>query len=151
MPISNPEIPIINVGKYRGTPIEQLPNSYLRWMLGQRFPKEWLEIAKRKVDASPYSDDPMMVSRHALDQFSIRFLNHWQSYKNLALSEKYDGMATYLAKLARNAWVFGEDVSKNRHQDDGIVKKHRVFHEELLFVFNQNPDFPEYVELITVM
>lgn len=143
------QIPRINVGKYKGTLIDQLPTSYLRWMLGQDFPKEWLEIAKKKVESSPFSNEPLSVSRHAIDRFSMRFLSMWELHRSNAqvTQKEYDGIATFLVKLGEEAWVKGQDVSKNRHQDDGIVKQWRG----IKFVFNQNEKFPEYRELITVM
>lgn len=142
-------IPRINVGKYKGTPIDQLPVSYCRWMLGQDFPREWLEIAKAKVEASPTYNEPLNVSRHAIDRFSLRFLRLWNEHKQVfhGKQEEADGMATFLVKLAEEAWQNGSDVSKNRHQDDGIVKLHRG----IKFVFNQSQEFPDYRELITVM
>lgn len=139
-------IPRINVGKYAGTPIDQLPVSYCRWMLGQDFPLEWLQIAKAKVEASPMHSEPLTVSRHALDRFSLRFLKTWTTYKYTQKGE-YDGIATFLVKQATEAWEKGEDVSKNRHQDDGIVKRYKG----IKYVFNQSETFPEYRELITVM
>lgn len=136
----------MQVGKYQGVPIDQLPASYCRWLLSQDFPVEILEIAKAKVDASPTYSEPLAVSRHALDRFSLRFLHKWFEYKG-TMRTGYDGMATFLVKLATEAWEQGKDVSKNRHQDDGIVKQHKG----ILFVFNQSKQFPEYKELITVM
>lgn len=144
-------IPVITVGKYAGTPIDQLPVSYCRWMLGQDFPKEWLDVAKRKVEASPYSSEPLTVSRHALDRYSMRFIKRWQGYIkafHVKQTEKTpDGLATFVVKQAERAWNEGKDVSKNRHQDDGIVREF----EGIKYVFSQSKIFPEYRELITVM
>ena len=140
-------IPRINVGKYAGTPIDQLPVSYCRWMLSQDFPLEWLEIAKKKVDASPMHNEPLAVSRHAIDRFSVRFLKHWTAHKVSRGTKEYDGIATFLVKQATEAWEKGTDVSKNRHQDDGIVKRYNG----IKYVFNQSKAYPEYKELITVM
>lgn len=140
-------IPRITVGKYAGTPIDQLPVSYCRWMLSQDFPPEWLEIARRKVEASPMYNEPLSVSRHAIDRFSVRFLKYWTEYKVSCGTHEYDGIATFFVKLATEAWEKGEDISKNRHQDDGIVKRYKG----IKFVFNQSKVFPEYRELITVM
>lgn len=139
-------IPKINVGRYAGTPIDQLPNSYLRWMLGQDFPKEWLEVAKRKLDASPYSDEYLTVSRHAYDQFSLRFLDMFVAYLHTP-QVKHDGIGTFLVKQAQEAWDNGQDVSKRRHRDDGTVKLLRG----IKWVFGTNAAFPDYKELITVM
>ena len=143
------EIPVINVGKYKGTPIDQLPTSYLRWMLGQDFPPEWLAIAKAKVESSPFSNEPLAVSRHAIDRFSLRFLSLWELHRSNAEVTHIEayGIATFLVKLGEEAWSKGQDVSKNRHQDDGIVKQWRG----VKFVFNQSAQFPDYRELITVM
>lgn len=139
-------MPTINVGRYAGTPIDQLPNSYLRWMLTQKFPKEWLDVAKRKLDASPYSAEYLTISRHAYDQFSLRFLDMWQAYLGTE-QKKHDGIGTFLVKQAEEAWKEGQDVSKRRHQDDGTVKLWRG----VKWVFAVSEQFPDYRELITVM
>ena len=143
--------PCIDVGKYAGTPIDQLPVSYCRWMMGQDFPLEWLEIARNKVAASPMNNEHLTVSRHALDRYSKRFISRWirhlDTFHGKQARESADGMATFVVKQATEAWEKGRDVSKNRHQDDGIVKEYKG----IKYVFNQSKQFPEYRELITVM
>lgn len=141
-------VPKITVGRYAGTPIDQLPNSYLRWMLNQKFPKEWLDIARRKLKQSPYHNEYLTISRHAYDQFSLRFIERWQRYMaDPATGVNPDGIGTFVTKLAENAWREGRDVSKRRHQDDGVVKEW----EGIRWVFGVSPTFPDYKELITVM
>lgn len=138
-------IPVINVGRYAGTPIDQLPNSYLRWMLTQDFPKLWLDCAKDKLSQSVYNDLYMHVSRHAIDMFSKRFLHVW-----LPEARKGDdgkGLATFMALMAQEAWESGADVSKRRHSDDGIVKEWNG----IKWVFNVNERYPDYKDVITVM
>ena len=136
----------MTVGKFAGVPVAQLPVSYCRWILGQDFDKEIMEVAKLKVDASPISNEPLNVSRHAIDRFSLRFIDHWNGH--LASSqEKHDGISTFLVKMAEEAWEDGEDISKNRHKEDGIVKKHKG----IKYVFIQSKEFPDYKELVTVM
>lgn len=138
--------PVITVGRYAGTPIDQLPNSYLRWMLTQNFPKIWLEAAEKKLMQSDYNDLHLHVSRHALDMFSKRFIHIWT--KNEARKgDDCMGIASYVAWLANEAWEKGEDISKRRHQDDGIVRELNG----IRFVFVVNPNFPEYKSVITVM
>lgn len=136
----NGKVPKITVGKYAGTPIDQLPNGYLRWMLTQDFPKAWLDIVKEKLKESPYSDEYISISRHTYDQFSLRFLSVWQS------EGQEMGLGTFIAKRAQEAWISGEDVSKRRHQDDGICKLWRG----IVWVFNTSPHFPDYKDVITV-
>ena len=131
----------MTVGRYAGTPIDQLPNSYLRWMITQDFPKEWLDVAHRKLKDSPYSNEYLSISRHAYDQFSLRFLAVW------ANEGQEMGIGTFLVKRAEEAWKHGEDVSKRRHQDDGIVKLWRG----IKWVFAVSPRFKDYKDLITVM
>lgn len=138
-------VPIINVGRYAGTPIEQLPNSYLRWMVGQDFPEEWVELALKKLAASSYDDSYLSLSRHAIDMYSKRFLYRWLPGE--ARRKDGDGIATFLVKQAERAWNEGLDVSKHRHQDDGIVKAL----DGVLYVFHVSEKFPDYKELITVM
>ena len=135
------------VGKYAGKPIDQLPISYLRWMLMQDFPKELLDAAKRKVDASHYSNEYVSVSRHAVDMFSLRFLDRWTRFNAPLHSTKQLGIGTYIARLAQAAWDEGKDVSKHRHQDDGIVKEL----DGIKFVFATSEHFPDYKDVVTVM
>lgn len=142
---SRETVPTINVGRYAGTPIDKLPNSYLRWMVGQDFPKEWLEVARAKLEKSDYNDTYLTLSRHAIDMYSKRFLARW--VKSEGGNGEGDGLATFLVKQAELAWKNGTDVSKHRHQDDGIVREW----EGVRFVFNVNKNFPDYKELITVM
>lgn len=59
---------------------------------------------------------------------------------------KHDGIGSFIAKLALEAWSEGVDVSKRRHADDGTVKLHRG----IKWVFNVSPVFPDYKDLITV-
>ena len=138
--------PIITVGRYAGTPIDQLPNSYLRWMISQDFSQEWLEIARKKLEESEYHDLYLNVSRHAIDMFSKRFLSLWAQSES-EKGEEAVGLASFIADLAQKAWDNGEDISKNRHKDDGIVKEF----EGIKWVFNINPKYPDYKDIITVM
>lgn len=138
--------PIINVGRYKGKRVDTLPNSYLRWLITQRFPKEVLEAANRKLKSSDYFDHYLSVSRHAIDMYSKRFLFRWIKKENIRGKEG-DGLATHVAKEAEIAWKEGLDVSKNRHKDDGIIKQH----DGILWVFQTSPEFPDYKDVITVM
>ena len=143
----NPETPIpkIDVGKYAGTPVDQLPNSYLRWMITQDFPKALLDVAHRKLKESDYNDLHINISRHAIDMFSKRFWHLWADSKDTFPPD--EGLATFVAKLAQEAWEKGDDVSKHRHSKDGVVKKY----QGICFVFGINPNFPEYRDVTTVM
>lgn len=136
--------PVMNVGRYAGTPIDKLPNSYLRWMMMQDFPKLWKDAAKRKLDASQHNDIYLSVSRHTLDMFSKRFLHLWLPQ---ARSKEGDGIATFVAKLAQEAWEKGEDTSLHRHQDDGL----RRDWQGLRWVFQVAEGYPDLKEVITVM
>jgi len=138
--------PVITVGKYAGVPMDKLPLSYLRWLITQDFPKSWVEFAIKKLEASDYSDIYLNVSRHAIDMFSKRFIALWAKEEGHKGDEAI-GIATFIATLAQRAWEHGEDVSKHRHQDDGIVKEY----EGIKWVFNVNPNFPDYKDVITVM
>ena len=138
------EIPKITVGKYAGCRIDQLPNGYLRWMITQDFPKLWLDIAREKLASSPYSNDYIAVSRHAVDQFSFRFIERWINSEG-SRGETGVGLGTFIAKEAERAWQEGEHVSKNRHKDDGVARKL----DGIVWVFSQNPNFPDYRDVIT--
>jgi hypothetical protein len=116
-------------------------------MLMQNFPQEWIDLARAKVEASPIHNEKMWVSRHALDRFSIRFLKDWTEHKFKYPNHEYDGIATFVVKQAREAWEHGEDISRKRYKDDGIVK----LHKGIKYVFNQSERLPGYLELITVM
>lgn len=134
---------VMSVGKYAGKPVDQLPLSYCRWIISQKFDKNILYAAKKKVDASIYAKTEINVSRHAVDMFSIRFIDRW-----INNPDKHKiGIGTFLANIASEAWKYGQDVSKNRHEDDGIVK----LYQDIKFVFTLNDTFPDYKELVTVM
>lgn len=138
------ESPKMKVGRYAGKRVDTLPNSYLRWVVMQDFEPEILEAAQKKLSQSAYDNTYLSVSRHALDMFSIRFINRWlksESYKNKM------GLATFVTKFAEAAWTLGEDVSKNRHPDDGVVKEY----DGIRFVFAVSEMFPDYKDVITIM
>ena len=135
------KIPVMHVGRYAGTPVDQLPNSYLRWIIAQDFPKDILECAKRKIASSDYNNEFIHVTRHALDMFSRRFLHLWGD------DQRDVGIATFVAKLAQVAWNDGSDVSKHRHANDGVVK----LLGDIKWVFGVNQQFPDYKEVITIM
>lgn len=137
--------PIMFTGKYKGIRLDQIPNSYLRWMLTQDFPTEFMDAAKKKINASIYDSSELHLSRHAIDVFSKRFITIWLESE----SEKGDdgeGLATFMTRLAERAWLQGRDVSKNRHEDDGIIKE--LF--GLRWVFARNSALPDYKDVITV-
>lgn len=139
-------MPKMEVGRYAGVAIDKLPNGYLRWVIGQDFSKDILEAAKEKLAGSDYNTLYLNVSRHAIDMFSKRFLFKWLQSENLK-GDAGDGLATFVTKMAQEAWEKGEDRSKHRHQDDGVVKDWRG----VQFVFGVNENFPDYKEVITVM
>lgn len=139
---------IMPVGRYEGKRVETLPHSYLRWIVTQDFTKEILDCAKKQLSESTYSDLDVNVSRHAMDMFSKRFLFKWVSSTVTTGSAKdCDGIATYVAKLAQEAWEKGVDVSKDRHADDGVMK----LYSGIKWVFGTSKNFPEYIDVITVM
>lgn len=135
----------MEVGRYAGKPVDQLPNSYLRWLCSQDFPKDILETAHKKLEESDYNDFYLNISRHAIDMFSKRFVGQWITSEGS--KSDGDGLATYMVKEAQEAWDKGTDTSKHRHQDDGIVKDFKG----KKWVFNLNPNFPDYKDVITVM
>lgn len=140
-------IPKMIVGKYAGTPVRQLPSSYLRWMLTQDFPADIMNAAKEKLEESDdYNDLFLNVSRHALDMFSKRFLHKWMMSEGHK-GEDAVGLATFIATLAQEAWNKGKDISKHRHQNDGVIREW----EGIRWVYGINPNYPDYKEIITVM
>lgn len=139
------KVPVIQVGRYAGRPVDHLPNSYLRWLITQDFPKDILEAALRKLNKSDYGDLYLSVSRHAIDMFSKRFLELWTSSEGQ--KDDGEGLATFIAKMADVAWKEGSDISKKRHKDDGIIKDYLG----IQWVFNVNTNYPDYKDVITVM
>jgi len=139
-----PQVPIMRVGKYAGTPVDQLPNSYLRWVICQDFPKDIVECAKRKIEQSAFNNSKMGVSRHAIDMFSLRFLDVWLNYKH---EDEMPGLGTFIAQMAEKAWALGLVTSKHRHQSDGL----RRDYQGIRWVFVPSPHFPDYKEVVTVM
>lgn len=138
--------PIIKVGRYAGKSVDVLPNSYLRWVITQKFPQNILDAANDKLKGSDYGDLYLNVTRHAIDMYSKRFLFTWIQRENYA-GNKATGLATFIAKSAQEAWDKGKDVSKHRHEDDGIIKEY----DGIQWVFGVNSNFPEYKDVITVM
>lgn len=135
--------PLLTFGKYKGVKISQVPMSYLRWMLGQKFPPELMKFAWEKVRANKSSDIEMEVTRHAYDSFSLRYIGLWQK-SNIGILGKQIGIGTFLAELADHAWKEGKDVSMHRHQDEEIRKEY----QGVKFVFNRHG----YIRtLITIM
>lgn len=139
-------IPIMKVGRYAGVPVDKLPNSYLRWIITQNFSRDILEAAKQKLGESDYNDLFLSVSRHTIDMFSKRFLHVWIESEN-PKGKEMDGIATFIAKRAQEAWDKGKDVSKHRHQSDGVIKEL----DGIKWVFGVNPNYPDYRDVITVM
>lgn len=78
----------------------------------------------------------MNVSRHALDGFSLRFMDKW---------DKVTGLATFVTRKATEAWEKGTDISKERFENDGIIKEF----EGIKYVFSNNNDL-DYKEVITI-
>lgn len=136
----------IEVGKYAGSYLDTLPNSYLRWIITQKFPKAIIDAAIKKLEESSYSDLYISISRHAIDMYSKRFIHLWLQ-SEARKGKDGDGLATFIAKAAQEAWDNGEDVSKHRHQADGIIK----LHNNIQWVFNVNEEHPDYRDVITVM
>jgi len=118
-------------------------------MIGQKFPPEILEIARKKLEGSDWSNEYVHVTRHALDMFSKRFLDLWLAVCKLRIETGVEvpGLATFVAQYAKEAWDKGNDISKHRHQDDGTTKQY----DGLKWVFSVNSQFPDYREVITIM
>lgn len=117
--------PILSFGKYKGVAIDKVPTSYCKWLLTQGFSEEIMYWAKRKVGVEITNKLQIEVTRHALDKYSLVFLETW---------DKKEGLASFIAKKALRAWDLGEDCSKNRHKDDQIIK----YHEGIEWVFNKD-------------
>lgn len=123
--------------------MKTLPVNYLRWLLTQsEIPPEILAIAKEKVDASiEKSEDYIDVSRHALDKFSLMFLDRWKN------DSRGLGLGSYVARIAQEAFEIGKDISKRRHKDDGLVRELNG----IRYVYKQSKEYPEYLQVITIM
>ena len=96
--MSNLKIPVMEVGRYAGMPVDRLPNSYLRWIITQDFPKNILEVAKKKLEASNYNDFHLNISRHTIDMFSKRFIGQWLQ------SESHRSEERRVGKECRSRW-----------------------------------------------
>lgn len=139
-------VPVMRVGRYAGKRVDTLPNSYLRWLITQDFPRDVVECAKNKLEQSDYNDLYLNATRHAVDMYSKRFLHLWNAHVR-ERGDEADGVASFLVKHAQEAWEKGEDASKHRHANDGVVRRW----QGILFVFVVSPTFPDYKELVTVM
>jgi hypothetical protein len=131
-------IPIMKFGKYAGVRVDQLPEKYCRWLLTQDFPEEIAKWAREKVKSNTTDFCEFDVTRHALDSFSLRFMNVYFERKDRSV-----GFATFVARLADSAFQLGSNVSKHRHQDEEIIKEYNG----MKFVFNKKG---EVKTLITV-
>lgn len=136
----------MNVGKYAGVAIDKLPNSYLRWMVSQDFPKEWVRIARKKLEASDYYNDPLNVTRHAIDSFSKRFLNLWVMHMKETKGEGM-GLASFLAHTAKEAWTKGTISHGPRFAGDSLRRDYKG----IRYVFSVSPHYSDLLDLITVM
>lgn len=118
------DAPILTFGKFKGVAIDKVPTAYLRWVLTQDFPEEIMKWAKRKVGKEISNKLTVETTRHSIDKFSLNFLTLW---------DKKEGLASFIARLATVAWETGEDVSKNRHQEDQTIKRYK----DIDWVFNK--------------
>lgn len=109
--------------------------SYLRWILTQKFPSEYIEYAKEKTSKNKSDNLSIEITRHATDSFSLRFIDKW---------DKSVGLGSFLAQMAHIAFEKGTDVSKSRHQDENIIKEY----DGIKWVFNKDV---EQRVLVTVM
>lgn len=125
--------PFLSIGKYKGKRITEVPMSYLRWILSQKFPAEIMDFAREKVSENPTSNINMDITRHAYDSFSLRYLGKWQQY-NIGRLGKMVGIGSYISMIAQEAFDTGEDISKTRHQDEELIKKY----QDMKFVFNRD-------------
>lgn len=132
--------PKMQFGKYKGTKVSDLPNSYLKWMLGQKFPEELLAIAREKLSTNKTVSHDLEVTRHAVDKFSLLYLGLWKQapYREYGL-----GLASYIAHVAMQAFHEGTDVSRKRHKDENVTKELNG----IKYVFNRDG---ELKVLITV-
>lgn len=130
------KIPILQFGKYKGKRIDQVPMSYLRWILTQKFGSEIEKYAREKVSRNNTITDNLDVTRHAIDKFSLLFLDTWE--------ERNIGLGSYVTRKALEANEKGKDISKHRHENDERIMEW----EGIRYVFNNDSNF---ITLITVM
>lgn len=135
----NDIVPMMTVGKYKGTRVDALPTSYCRWLLTQNFPEEILKYARRKVESNKTTDLPMEVTRHAYDSFSLRYMDIFVHREN-----KKEGFGSFVARMALEALEKGKDITVNRHRDENT----RISYEGITWVFNRDG---ELKTLITVL
>ena len=72
----NDIVPMMTVGKYKGTRVDALTTSYCRWLLTHNFPEEILKYARRKVESNKTTDLPMEVTRYYVVWF-FHILKSW--------------------------------------------------------------------------
>lgn len=138
-------MPTMPVGKFKGVRIDRLPNAYLRWVVKQNFSAAICKAAKKKLGSSEFYNEPINVTRHALDMYSKRFIDKW--LETDWHTNEAPGLATFIAIKAKEAWLQGKDVSRHRHQEDAVVKEFLG----VQWVFGVDPHHPEYLDVITVM
>ena len=124
----NEEIPIMSVGKYKNVRMDAIPAGYLRWLCTQPFPQEILDFAMKKLRDDNTTNIQMEVTRHAYDRFSLRFMNNYFNRQ-----DKAEGIGSYFAREANEAYEKGKDVSKHRHDSEQITKVYKG----IKWVFNK--------------
>lgn len=127
-------------GRYKDLPIDKIPNSYLRWVVGQPNMPDYVKIeANKKLEKSDHDDTDIEISRHAIDMFSKRFLNKWTN-QNI-------GFGTFVAHSALEALIKGLVVGDERKIGKGV----KIYFDDIVWVFGWDSNFPQYKNLITVM
>jgi hypothetical protein len=127
--------PILNFGKFKGLSIDKVPMSYLRFMLGHNFDKEYMDFARKKLETNKTSSQEIEITRHAIDKYSMLYLDRW---------DKKIGLASFITEQVLIARAVGNDVSKNRFEGDSIIKEM----DGIKYVFNSDGELPYLITVI---
>jgi hypothetical protein len=134
--------PVMQVGKYKGVAADKLPLSYCRWMLTQKFPEDVTRVARAKVEASPLRKKSISISIHAIDKFSLLYLDRWQKEGR----PNGIGIGEYVISLGTQALLLGKRIPSDRFQNDA----ERYSYDGVIYVYGGQSDLPEYKELVTL-
>lgn len=120
-------------GYYKGEPFTRIPLGYLK-RLAMNESDPWHETARRELErrGTPFFDNPIHISNHAIDRFSQYCLETW-----IQRRKDNEGLFTFLVRAGAEAIAW-----------DNRDPRGRYVHLGIRWVFDFRPEVPI---LVTVM
>lgn len=122
----------IKEGKFRGMTLNRVPQSYLTRIINEGYPEA--EYAKLELErrGTPYSDNPVEVSNHAIDRLSLRCLDIFATD-----SQENEGLFAWAVRVAAEA------ISWDNRDSQG-----RFVHKGMRFLIDFSPKTPLLVTVL---